>query len=292
MYKQSIFWFRQDLRVRDNTALFEAVKNSSHILPIFILDTHIIDSFWWLQDTKFGFIRESLDSLSTSIHSLWWEKVIVCIWAPEDIIPKLVQKYNIEAIYCNKSYGTYGTKRDAKIQALAQNIWCFFHSFKDYLLVEPYEIEQRKVFTPFYKLWQKKVEYLYNYVWRDRIEKISQLPTEEQSEAKDFISLTKHPFFTIDFWNIRIKKYIRPDYKETRNSLDIDGTSKISPYLRFWVFSPREIYITALQNNGLQSQFISELAWREFWRAYFPLFSWHKTKGISRKKKTYTVVSW
>jgi deoxyribodipyrimidine photo-lyase len=43
MYKKSIFWFRQDLRVQDNTGLFEAVCGSKEILPIFILDTNIID---------------------------------------------------------------------------------------------------------------------------------------------------------------------------------------------------------------------------------------------------------
>lgn len=45
MYKKSIFWFRQDLRVSDNTGLYEAVKNSQEILPIFILDTNIYHKF-------------------------------------------------------------------------------------------------------------------------------------------------------------------------------------------------------------------------------------------------------
>jgi len=42
MYKKSIFWFRQDLRVEDNTGLYEAVNSSQEVLPIFILDANLI----------------------------------------------------------------------------------------------------------------------------------------------------------------------------------------------------------------------------------------------------------
>ncbi len=45
MYKKSIFWFRQDLRVQDNTGLFEAVQNSHEVFPIFILDEHLLEKF-------------------------------------------------------------------------------------------------------------------------------------------------------------------------------------------------------------------------------------------------------
>lgn len=45
MYTRSIFWFRQDLRVHDNRGLDFALKNSQSLLPVFILDEHIIDTF-------------------------------------------------------------------------------------------------------------------------------------------------------------------------------------------------------------------------------------------------------
>ena len=73
---------------------------------------------------------------------------------PEDIIPDICKKYDIEALFCNTSYGSYGKKRDSHIEDLCQ---IDFISSKDYLIAEPHEIEQRKVFTPFYKLWQKYI---------------------------------------------------------------------------------------------------------------------------------------
>lgn len=45
MYKKSLFWFRQDFRVQDNTGLFEAVHSSEKVLPIFILDETIAENF-------------------------------------------------------------------------------------------------------------------------------------------------------------------------------------------------------------------------------------------------------
>jgi deoxyribodipyrimidine photo-lyase len=45
MYKRSLFIFRQDLRLDDNTALIEAIKNSEEIFPIFIHDERAIEDF-------------------------------------------------------------------------------------------------------------------------------------------------------------------------------------------------------------------------------------------------------
>lgn len=255
MYKNSIFWFRQDLRVHDNTGLFEAVSNSKEVLPIFILDTNIIGNFWWLHDQKFGFIREAVEHVSQELQKLWGNKVIVFHGKCEKIIPQLVKKYDIECIYTNTSYGTYGKSRDIKV---AEQCNCRFESHKDFLLTEPHEVEQRKVFTPYYKLWQKA-----DFDTQElELTRFCQLQSEEQGEAKDYISHPSHPYFTIEFWKQRLTKYITKEYQDIRNQLDIDGTSRLSPYLRFWVFSVRQIYNIALP---ISETYISEMAWREFW---------------------------
>ena len=74
---------------------------------------------------------------------------------PEELIPELVQKYDIECIFANKTYGKYGQERDKQVAELAK---CEFKSYKDFLLAEPHEVDTRKVFTPFYKLWKKVIE--------------------------------------------------------------------------------------------------------------------------------------
>jgi deoxyribodipyrimidine photo-lyase len=71
---------------------------------------------------------------------------------------------------------------------------------------------------------------------------MKQLKTEEQTESSDFISLEKHPYFTMDFGQQRFAMLPIKNYNDIRNNLDIDGTSRLSPYLRFGIFSVRQIF--------------------------------------------------
>ena len=303
MYTRSLFWFRQDLRVYDNTGLFEAVQNSKEVLPIFILDSRIIEGFGWVSNAKFWFIREALEDVSQEIKKLWWDKLIVFHGKPEEIISQLVQKYKIECVFTNTSYGSYGKKRDEKVSQILREWDCHFSSHKDFLIAEPHEIEQRKVFTPYYKLWQKYIiENPQSIKVLPKIRSFKQLNTKEQSEAGDFISSNKHPYFTMDFGRERFAKLPFPQYSDYRNDLDKDGTSRISPYLRFGIFSVRQIYNAVLSwdpqpaiNQGEIQQkwfpekwtheesFISEMAWREFWWQIF--YNFPDTKIIEFQEK-------
>lgn len=284
MKYNSIFWFRQDLRTFDNKWLIKAIKLSKNIHPIFILDKNIIDWFLWLSDKKFLFIKESLLNLDNELKKIWWNLVVYHDY-PEEIIPKICNKYKINAIFTNKSYSRYWTTRDDKINSFCIENNIDFFSENDFLLIEPEEIEQRKVFTPFFKLWQKKIlekeifletPWKFNYIW-------------EFFDIKDFfdkkIVWEKHPYFSIDFWKKRLEKFDFTKYLDLRNDLDKDWTSKLSVYLRFGIFSIREIF---LKTKDLSHTFVSELAWREFWHHinyYFPF-----TKDIEFQEKRRNIV--
>ena len=282
MYKKSIFWFRQDLRVQDNTGLFEAVHGSEEVLPVFILDENITQKFGGLEDQKFWFLREALEKISSDLREIWWEQVVVFKWKPEELIPSLVHKYDIECVYTNTSYGSYGKKRDEKVAEKIRHLWCQFESHKDFVLVEPQEVEQRKVFTPFYKLWQK-VDFDFHEL---ELTEFKQLETTEKTEAHNFISIEKHPYFTMAFWKERLEKYIREDYKDIRNDLDKDGTSRLSPYLRHGVFSVRQIYNKAKYTS---EHYVSEMAWREFWWHIY--YNFPETKNQEFLEK-YRYIEW
>lgn len=299
MYKKSIFWFRQDLRTSDNTALLQAIEKSETILPIFILDTNLIDNFWGLDDPKFAFIREAIDQISLDIKNSWGLWVKVFHGKPEEILPELCSKYDIKAIFTNTSYGSYGKERDTKVAEISR---IDFNSFKDYLIAEPYEIEQRKVFTPYYKLWQKYIignpEVLH--VWWE-IKNFSQLECDAWSDMSEFVTSLKHPYFTMEFGRERFNKLPFAWYKDFRNDLDKDGTSRLSPYLRFGVFSPRQliakVIVSPYQGGAAwkaegfilpekwthEECFVSELCWREFW--WQIIHNFPQTKDIEFQEK-------
>jgi deoxyribodipyrimidine photo-lyase len=70
-------------------------------------------------------------------------------------VKELIEKYNIDGIFVNRSYSPRGKDRDDRILKLCDERNIDFHSYQDFLLVEPHEVEQRKVFTPFSMLWKK-----------------------------------------------------------------------------------------------------------------------------------------
>jgi deoxyribodipyrimidine photolyase len=111
---------------------------------------------------------------------------------PEELIPLLVKKYNIEAVFTNKSYSRYGTHRDEKVR---ENIGIPFYQHHDYLLAEVDKIEVRKVFTPFYKKWQQQ---LLDTTEKD-IKNIVSFRIEEAKEVSEYIKIPKHPYFTMEF---------------------------------------------------------------------------------------------
>ncbi|GBL35365.1 cryptochrome-1 [Filimonas sp.] len=43
MEKINILWFRRDLRIHDQAALYHALKEGIPVLPIFIFDKNILD---------------------------------------------------------------------------------------------------------------------------------------------------------------------------------------------------------------------------------------------------------
>jgi deoxyribodipyrimidine photo-lyase len=153
MYTRSLFIFRQDIRLHDNTGLIEAMKNSKEVFPIFIHDTRAREDFG-MADPRFGLIREALEAIDTELQKVWG-RLTVYSWKPEEVIRQLIEKYSINAIYLNRSYSPRGKSRDESIMTLCDSKWVAYHSSQDFLLVEPEECEQRKVFTPFSMLWKK-----------------------------------------------------------------------------------------------------------------------------------------
>jgi deoxyribodipyrimidine photo-lyase len=84
-------------------------------------------------------------------------------------------------------------------------------------------------------------------------------------------------------WKERLQSFSFWSYDETRNTPSIDWSSKLSPYLRFGLLSPREIYQTA--KSLWASTYISELAWREFWQHIFYHFPHSREVEFQEKRR-------
>ena len=64
--KNILHWFRQDLRLSDNPALFEASKNGN-VFPIYILDDQNSGEFSMGEASRF-WLHHSLSNLSNNLN--------------------------------------------------------------------------------------------------------------------------------------------------------------------------------------------------------------------------------
>jgi deoxyribodipyrimidine photo-lyase len=141
-----------------------------------------------------------------------------------------------------------------------------FLLFSDYLLVEPQDVAARKVFTPFYKLRQqipkRSVQPMMGRIQTAQKDS-PPIPHIDLMSAKpeDFGGST-NLHRSIDHIEQHMRAFDYNGYQDTRNIPSIDGSSRLSPYLRFGLVSIRQLYSFSIRVNS--QVYTSELAWREF----------------------------
>ena len=69
MYERSLYIFRQDLRVVDNTALTQAVAQSREVIPVFIFDERVLSEFP-LDDQRMLFVYDAVRLLAQEIQKI------------------------------------------------------------------------------------------------------------------------------------------------------------------------------------------------------------------------------
>ena len=186
-YQKSIFIFRRDLRLKDNTALINALYSSNLVYCFFILDSNIllsnslyssfslpIDPILLLKRKQrrlhlLRFLKESLLDLQKQFDKLDIEKEKVgennlsissnltfLLGDPVSTIKKIIQTdKKIEAVFVNRDYTPYSIERDRSIKEICRSFNIDFIECPDILINEPEEIlnsanEPFKVFSHYY----------------------------------------------------------------------------------------------------------------------------------------------
>ncbi|MGB5229139.1 MAG: deoxyribodipyrimidine photo-lyase, partial [Eudoraea sp.] len=158
--KVSIFWFRRDLRLDDNTGLYNALKGIHQVLPIFIFDTEILHSLPE-NDARVTFIYDSLQELREKLKTHYQSSISVYTGNPLDIFKTLINQYNIQSVYTNRDYEPYAQKRDSEIATELKLSNIEFKTFKDQVVFEENQVvkdngEPYVVYTPYMRKWKQK----------------------------------------------------------------------------------------------------------------------------------------
>jgi deoxyribodipyrimidine photo-lyase len=263
MEKISLFWFRRDLRLNDNTGFFYALQQEKNVLPVFIFDKNILDKLEERADARVEFIHDQVTRLSAELESKG-SSLLVKYGDPEAIYKSLLSEYEIEGVYTNRDYEPYAKSRDTAIENLLKEKGVPFFTFKDQLIFEPGEIlngsgEFYKVFTPFSRVWLEK----YN---KTKFSTLDELNWKNlfQSDSLPIPNLASMGFQNseISIPSKTADEELISHYDEKRNFPAVKGTSRLGIHLRFGTISIRKLANTAA---SLNATFLNELIWREFY---------------------------
>lgn len=279
MSNRAIFWFRRDLRTDDNTGLFHAVNENDVVIPLFVLDNLFLDTV--KQDNpRLGFLLDALKNLDIELRKLD-SHLILIKGSTEQIIEELVSKHNIQSLYFNKAHSHKSIEQENKIKQLCKKLDIETKIFSDSLLVPVEQVDCRKVYTPFFKLWLKQLKE-YKLL---RINNI-QSPKMNAISVDKIIADIKHrknTHWPVNLFKSKLKEFDFCNYKETRNLPYMEGTSRMSPYIRFGLISIRRLF-EFVNNLGCDDQtYISEIAWREFW--YHIIHNFPESREIEFQSK-------
>lgn len=285
----SVFWFRRDLRLADNTGLIRTLQSDWPVLPIFIFDSDILLRIEDKADKRVNLIHQMLNGLKSELEEMG-SSLLVLHGKPENVFDKLFVDYDVKAIFTNRDYEPYAIQRDNTIKNLAESKQVSFQTYKDQVVFEWNEVLKSNktpytVFTPYSKIWKNKYHQIEN--------------SQFQKQANFSNLLKASPFLMPELADIGFEKtnvfFTKPtvdittiqEYEKTRNIPALEqGTSMMSVHLRFGTVSVRELASIAQQHN---EQWLNELIWREFFMSI--LMHFPKVESQSFKKK-YDNITW
>lgn len=270
-----LFWFRRDLRFKDNTALYHALKMAQkeglQVLPIFIFDREILDKLEDKSDRRVDFLHQTISELQAELvakgKSLW-----VHYGTPATAFESLKKDFQIKAVFANRDYERYGIQRDTTISSQLILDKIDFHSFKDQVVFEQSEVTKDDglpytVFTPYSRKWKA--------AWEANPPKL--LPSEKgleyflDSKPLPIPSLQSMGFESTDLV-VPPKKWQEATVKNYTTQRDFPsiegGTSHLGVHLRFGTISVRQL---AKETASVNTTYLNELIWRDFYH----MILWH-----------------
>ena len=120
-YETSLFIFRRDLRIADNTALNEALRTSRRVIACFIFDDRQIEVHAYQSKPALHFMLQSLGDLANQFASI---KANLAFFSglPVEIIERLYHKYAINAVFFNRDYTPFSRARDVEIAQICASL--------------------------------------------------------------------------------------------------------------------------------------------------------------------------
>ena len=299
----AIWWIRRDFRLDDNPALEAALAYGSMVIPVFVLDP-FFEHLPYVGEKRYAFMLGGLRALDESLRERG-SRLVVRRGHPREVLAQLIAETGASAIFAQEDFSIYARRRDGDVAGHLPLTLTGGLSAQPVEAVRKADGNPYTVFTPFSKAWKA----LAPIQLTDLHAAPAHIPTPTGIRSLPIPAgadlLSETGFIPGEREALRrLKAFTQGDaapiyaYADARNRLDLDGTSGLSPYLRWGMLSPRRAVATAQEvasaahdeqaRRGAET-WLNELIWREFCLSILYTFP-HVMSGSFRPE--YDAIRW
>ncbi len=291
-----LVWFRNNLRVHDNSSLYKATQYHEKIIAVYFFNPKDFseDRFGFKKIEKYRatFLIETIKDLQLNLNKIN-TTLLVYFEAPEKKIIELCNEFSIGSIYTQKEWTTEEVDSNNVIKKTLSNKIDFIEDY-DQFLFHPDSVTRDfskipSIFSVFRKKLEKTVtidskKTFVSPPLSNRIENLTKIPTIEDLGFEGFTKPVKtaFPFLggenealnRVNHYFFETKKVVF--YKKTRNGLiGEDYSTKFSPWLANGSISAKTIYwkIKEFENKFGANQSTYWVIFELIWRDYFKYIS-------------------
>jgi deoxyribodipyrimidine photo-lyase len=272
----AVWWIRRDLRLCDNQALAAALAGAEQVVPVFVLDPALRRSPY-AGERRMAFLWNGLRALDDDLRHRG-SRLVVREGDPADALAALMEQTGAHKIFAEEDGSPYARRRDHRVSGLLP-----LHLTEGLVVRHPESVLKPdglpySVFTPYRRAWRA----------RPLPRRRAVLPAPEVIATPDGLGSLPipeaDPLEAFPAGEREAARRLRAfmdgasppvaRYADTRDRMDLDGTSLLSPYLRFGMVSARQ----AIASAGLAIEqasssedklgaetWLNELIWREFY---------------------------
>jgi deoxyribodipyrimidine photo-lyase len=267
----TIWWIRRDLRLHDNPALQAALEMGGPVLPVFILDPHLLSREAFARQ---AFLFAGLRQLDADLRKRG-SRLLLRRGEPAEVLSGLIQESGAATIFALEDYSPYARQRDAEVARLFPLKLLMGVTIYHPASVRKPDGGPYTVFTPFSKAWKALPQ---PGALRGTVDCLAPIPDLASEDIPSTVSSVIFPAGEEEALR-RLDGFLGravSGYTDGRNRLDLEGTSTLSPYFRLGMLSPRaaarRVMDAAAEAPDAETRrgcetWLNELIWREFYNA-------------------------
>jgi deoxyribodipyrimidine photo-lyase len=266
----TVVWFRRDLRVADHPALIAAAARGATVC-LFVVDPGILGRRHHRAPARLRFLRAGLEALDGALRELGG-RLVIRHGDPAVVVPRVAAEAGADRVDVTRDVSPLGRARDRRVrEALAAQGMSFQEHGGD-LAVPPESLpgpegHGYRVFTPFYRAWQKTLVLPAHVPPPERLGDPGLVSSGPAGLPDGAPLIPAGPDAARERLVAFAAGHDADDYRDDRDFVADDATSRLSPYLRFGMCTGtqvgRAIGLPGPVSLGVEA-FWRQVAWREF----------------------------